>query len=119
MAAASICSAGQRRAEPRPIAPLLHAPCSFPRPSFLPSPPLSFPSLPFPPRSCCLVNLCAGPLLSLYIQAVDRAQRHAELRNFPVFGVPLLLLLASACLGLLCVPPPPPPLLLRGTPLSA
>jgi hypothetical protein len=37
---------------------------------------------------------------------VDRAQRHAELRNFPVFGVPLLLLLASACLGLLCVPPP-------------
>jgi hypothetical protein len=49
---------------------------------------------------------------------VDRAQRHAELRNFPVFGVPLLLLLASACLGLLCVPPPPP-LLLRGTPRSA
>ena len=83
------------------------------------SPPLPSPSLPFPPRSCCLVNLCAGPLLSLYIQAVDRAQRHAELRNFPVFGVPLLLLLASACLGLLCVPPPPPPLLLRGTPLSA
>jgi hypothetical protein len=49
----------------------------------------------------CLANLCAAPLLGAYLSAVDRPQRGAELRNFPVFGVPLLLLAASVGFALL------------------
>jgi hypothetical protein len=48
-----------------------------------------------------LANLAAVPLLGFYISSVDRALRHAELRNFPLFGFPLLLLLSSVLFGLL------------------
>jgi len=52
---------------------------------------------------CSLINLVLIVLLSFYISAVDRRFRHQELRDFPMFGVPLLLFVASIVFAVLWV----------------
>jgi hypothetical protein len=46
-------------------------------------------------------NLCVIVMLSFYITAVHKARRHLELRNFPLFGIPLLLVVGSVFAALL------------------
>jgi len=50
-----------------------------------------------------LLNLLVIVLLTFYITAVDRAQRHEEIRAFPCFGLPLVFLILCVSFSILWV----------------